>query len=67
MSLWCHDDACTEANPVKVYGDASFLFPLVVAKTFAKAIEAKKAEEAAAAAETSGAAADADAAVAEAK
>lgn len=39
-----------EANPVKVYGDASFIFPLVVAKTFAKAIEAKKAEDAAAAA-----------------
>ena len=54
-------DRCTvfgvEANPVKVYADASFIFPLLVAKTFAKAIEAKKAEEAAAA--TAAAAADA--------
>eukprot|EP01043_Picozoa_sp_COSAG02_P019471 COSAG02_NODE_939_length_15774_cov_4.701180_11_plen_71_part_00 len=59
---------CVEANPVKVYGDASFIFPLVVAKTFAKAIEAKKAEEAAAAAAAAGTAeASADAASDEAK
>lgn len=49
----------TEANPVKVYGDASFIFPLLVAKTFAKAVEAKKAE--AAATEAPAPAAEADA------
>ena len=59
---------CAEANPVKVYGDASFIFPLIVAKTFAKAIEANKAEEAAAAAAAAGTAeASADAASGEAK
>ena len=57
---------CVEANPVKVYGDASFIFPLVVAKTFAKAIEAQKAEDAAAAAAGT-AEASADAASDEAK
>ena len=58
---------CVEANPVKVYGDASFIFPLIVAKTFAKVIEANKAEEAAAAAAAGTAEASADAASGEAK
>ena len=62
----------TEANPVKVYGDASFIFPLLVAKTFAKAIEANKAEAAsseapAPAAEPDAGDASADAAAGEAK
>ena len=31
-----------EAKPVKVYGDASFIFPLIVSQTFAKVVEAEK-------------------------
>eukprot|EP00045_Choanoeca_perplexa_P009036 m.85387 g.85387 ORF g.85387 m.85387 type:complete len:373 (-) comp14723_c0_seq1:1229-2347(-) len=40
-----------DAKPVKVYGEASFLFPLLVAQTFAKRFHADKASEAAAASE----------------
>merc|ERR1712224_845907 len=32
-----------EAQPVKVYGEASIMFPLLVAQTFAKEFHAKKA------------------------
>eukprot|EP00468_Gymnochlora_sp_CCMP2014_P014852 CAMPEP_0167769438 /NCGR_PEP_ID=MMETSP0110_2-20121227/17303_1 /TAXON_ID=629695 /ORGANISM="Gymnochlora sp., Strain CCMP2014" /LENGTH=306 /DNA_ID=CAMNT_0007658383 /DNA_START=165 /DNA_END=1083 /DNA_ORIENTATION=+ len=35
-----------EAKPVKVYGDASLIFPLLVSQTFAKEVEAQKAKEA---------------------
>lgn len=31
-----------DAQPVKVYGEASILFPLVVAQTFAKRFHAEK-------------------------
>jgi len=34
-----------DAKPVKVHGDASLLFPLIVAQTFAKEVEKRKAEE----------------------
>mmetsp|Transcript_4531 Transcript_4531/g.11202 ORF Transcript_4531/g.11202 Transcript_4531/m.11202 type:complete len:234 (+) Transcript_4531:188-889(+) len=34
-----------DATPVKVYGDASLIFPLLVAETFAKHHHAQKAEE----------------------
>ena len=46
------------ANPVKIYGDASLIFPILVAQTFAKYREEQKAREeaaAAAAVEASGA------------
>jgi deoxyhypusine synthase len=38
------------ANPVKIYGDASLIFPLLVAQTFAKHVEEEKKKAAAAAA-----------------
>jgi hypothetical protein len=38
-----------DARPVKVYGEASFLFPLLVAQTFAKRFHADIAGEEAAA------------------
>jgi len=31
-----------DAQPVKVYGDASFIFPLIVAQTFAKVVHRTK-------------------------
>ena len=31
-----------DADPVKVYGDASLLFPLIVSQTFAKLVEERK-------------------------
>ncbi len=37
-----------EATPVKVYGDASILFPLVISQTFAKELERRRAAEGAA-------------------
>lgn len=41
-----------ECRPVKVWGEASILFPLLVAQTFAKAHEEEKANKAAEAAKT---------------